>query len=312
MPAACAHGAAAPLAVGDLVGARGQPVEFVLDLLARRFQRRIVGVARHIDRFARRRGDAAERKIDGAAIPVVELDAPAGRHRHRVDRPAGMLRQLDDAEAGDARHLRHVGGERDIVAVLERREHFGEGGGAALAVEFAVMRARAADRLDAQLLGGARIDLAVAMARDQHLGAMARIVLFLDERHQEMLAVPHRDDRRRAAPCRRSSAGSTIERLLCQTSRRYHAPAVATAPWKMGEATIRLNDGISTCSAHRPARAAGRGMEAMMKERIRCRGLSYGPVLCKLAAAGAHQIEQRAMAGGTGGNQRACAACGAL
>ena len=107
-----------------------------------------------------------------------------------------MLRQLDDAEAGDARDLRHVGGERDIIALRERVEHFGEGGGAAFAVKFAVMRAGAADGADAQLLGGDGVDLAVAVARDQHLGAEFFLVA-LDERRQEMLAVPHRDDRRR-------------------------------------------------------------------------------------------------------------------
>ena len=68
-----------------------------------------------------------------------------------------MLRQLDDAEAGDARDLRHVGGERDVVALFQRLEHFGEGGGAAFAVEFAVMRTGAADGADTQPLGGARV-----------------------------------------------------------------------------------------------------------------------------------------------------------
>ena len=39
-----------------------------------------------------------------------------------------------------------------------------------------------------------RVEFAVAMPRDQHLGAMA--FLGLDERRQEMLAVPEREDRR--------------------------------------------------------------------------------------------------------------------
>src|ERR1700690_1748509 len=53
------------------------------------------------------------------------------------------------------------------------------------------------------------------------------------------------------------SGGSRIARLLYQASRKYHAPAVATAPWKAGDATIRLKESISTCLAHRPARAVG-------------------------------------------------------
>ena len=106
-----------------------------------------------------------------------------------------MLRQLDHAQAGHPRHLGHVGGERDVVALLQRVQHLVEGGGAALALEFAVMRAGAADGLDAEPVGGARIDLAVAVARDQRLDAVLGVVA-LDERRQEMLAVPHGDDHR--------------------------------------------------------------------------------------------------------------------
>ena len=98
--------------------------------------------------------DAAERQVDRRAVPVVELDAPAGRDGDRIDRPAGMLRELDDAEPGDARDLGHVGGQRDIVALAQRVEHFGEGADAALAMKFAVVRARAADGADAEMLGG--------------------------------------------------------------------------------------------------------------------------------------------------------------
>src|ERR1035441_6408130 len=64
------------------------------------------------------------------------------------------------------------------------------------------------------------------------------------------------------------SGGSRIARLLYQASRKYHAPAVATAPWKAGDATIRLNDGISTCSAHRPARAVGVEQTVRMDDEI--------------------------------------------
>ena len=54
------------------------------------------------------------------------------------------------------------------------------------------MIAGAADGFDAEPLGGDRVEFAVAMPRDQHLGAV--VVLGLDERRQEMLAVPERED----------------------------------------------------------------------------------------------------------------------
>ena len=56
--------------------------------------------------------------------------------------------------------------------------------------------AGAADDAGAEALRRQRVDLAVAMARDQHLGA---ILGAPDERGQEVLAVPHGDDHRRVA-----------------------------------------------------------------------------------------------------------------
>src|SRR6185312_13861355 len=65
---------------------------------------------------------------------------------------------------------------------------------AALAVKGAAMIAGAADGSDAEPFGGDGVEFAVAMPRDQHLGAMA--ILGLDERRHEMLAVPECEDRR--------------------------------------------------------------------------------------------------------------------
>ena len=73
-------------------------------------------------------------------------------------------------------------------------QHFAERADAALAMKGAAVIAGAADGADAEPLGGNGVELAVAMPRDQHLGAMAR--LGLDERRHEMLAVPEREDRR--------------------------------------------------------------------------------------------------------------------
>ena len=64
---------------------------------------------------------------------------------------------------------------------------------ATLAVKRPAMIAGTADGFDAEPLGRNRVEFAVAMPRDQHLGAMA--VLGLDERRHEMLAVPEREDR---------------------------------------------------------------------------------------------------------------------
>ena len=65
--------------------------------------------------------------------------------------------------------------------------------------------------------------------------------------------------------------------------------------------------------AAKPARRGSRGRCGWTKkQRIRCRGLSYGPDLCKLAQAVAHQADQRAVAGIAGRQQRAMATCRAL
>ncbi len=82
-----------------------------------------------------------------------------------------MLRQLDDAEAGDARDLRDVGGQRDVVALLERVEHLGEGHRAALAVKLAVVRAGAADGADAEPLAARAL---ISPSRWREISTLAR------------------------------------------------------------------------------------------------------------------------------------------
>src|SRR6185437_2222544 len=193
MPAACRSPRRAPLTVDDLIDARGRDIERVLHLAPRRLQHRVVGIGSDEDRLACYQRQAPERQVERGAIPTVELDAVLGCHRHRVDRPSRMLRELHDAHPGYARDLRHVGGEGDIVAVLEGLEHFAKGADAALAIEFVVVRAGAANGADAELFCGTRVNLAVAVTRDQHLGAEG-IVLSFDERCDEMLAVPQTDD----------------------------------------------------------------------------------------------------------------------
>ena len=72
-----------------------------------------------------------------------------------------------------------------------------------------------------------RIDLPVAVTRDQHFGAMARIVAFYKRRH-EMLTMPHSDYRRHLGfviDVRRlqGHAGS-----CATTNRRYQAAVTPT------------------------------------------------------------------------------------
>ena len=153
-----------------------------------------VGIGRHVDFLDADDGAPPERQVDGGAVPIVELDVAAGRHRKGHDRPSGFSRQHDDAEPRDARALRHVGGQRHIIVVGERAHHLLEGADPALAVKRGAVVAGAADGADAQPLGRDRVELAIAMQRDQHLGEMG--VLGLDERREEMLAVPEREDRR--------------------------------------------------------------------------------------------------------------------
>src|SRR6185437_711085 len=80
-----------------------------------------------------------------------------------------------------------------IIVVIERAHHLLEGADAALAVKGRAVIAGTPDGADAKSLDGDCVELAVAMQRDQHLGPMGR--LGLDERRQEMLAMPEREDR---------------------------------------------------------------------------------------------------------------------
>jgi hypothetical protein len=132
---------------------------------------------------------ASERKVDRGAVPVHELEAARGRNGDRIDWPAGRTRKLDDSEPGDPRNFGDIRGERDVAALFQGVEHLLEGAHAALADEATARVAGAPDCADAEALRGERIDLAVAMPRDQHLGAIAGA---LDERDQEMLAMPWR------------------------------------------------------------------------------------------------------------------------
>jgi hypothetical protein len=153
-----------------------------------------IRVGRHFDRVDADHCTPPKRQIDGGAVPVVQADEPAGHHRERQDRPSGFPRQHDDAEAGDARALRHVGRQRHVVALFERTHHFLERADAALAVERRAVIAGPAHGLDAEPFGDDGVEFAVAMPRHQHFCAM--IVFGLDKGRQEMLAVPEREDQR--------------------------------------------------------------------------------------------------------------------
>ena len=168
-------------------------VEFFFEVDARRLQRRIVGVAWDPQRLGRDPGAAAERQIDRRVIPIVEHDTPARGDGARIDGTAGGLSELDDAEAGDARHFGDIRRERDGTPFLERVEHGLESGDARFVDEAAAVVARAADGADAQPLGGNRVDLAVAVTRHQHFHLVFDLA---PERRDQMLAVPERKNNR--------------------------------------------------------------------------------------------------------------------
>ncbi|MGY4355924.1 hypothetical protein ACVW0J_002417 [Bradyrhizobium sp. i1.7.7] len=71
--------------------------------------------------------------------------------------------------------------------------HFPERAHPALAVEGAAVVTGTTDEADAEPLDGDRVELAVAMPRDQDLGPVG--LLGLDEGREEMLAVPEGEDR---------------------------------------------------------------------------------------------------------------------
>src|SRR5262249_37643502 len=93
-----------------------------------------------------------------------------------------------------ARALRDVGGQCNIIIVLERLHHFLECPNPTFAVEGTAMVAGAADGADAKPLDGDRVGLAVAVPGDQDLGQVGGLVVY--EWRQEMLAVPEGKYRR--------------------------------------------------------------------------------------------------------------------
>jgi hypothetical protein len=175
------------------IGALCRRIEFGFELCPRRLQHTRVGIRRHSDDLSAHDQAAPERQRDHGAIPILQPDETAGDDHHRDDRPPALARQHDDAEPGLARHLRHVRRQRHVGVGLKRPHHFLEGGDAALAMEGAAMITGAAHRADAKPRRRQRVDLAVGMARHQHLGAVLRP---LQKRHHEVLPVPERDDHR--------------------------------------------------------------------------------------------------------------------
>ncbi len=84
---------------------------------------------------------------------------------------------------------------------------------------------------DIEPLGGDRIDLAVAVARDQDLGG---IFLSLQERHHKMLPVPERDDHRREQVAQREWA-DLLAGILLAVKPKSEASALAGSVRGAGE-----------------------------------------------------------------------------
>ena len=139
----------------------------------------------------------------------------------KIGRPDSCAK-LDDAEAGDTRDLRHIGGQRHVPALASDIQHAYESGDSALDLEAPAMVARAAHGADAEPFGGDRVDFAVAVPRDQNLEAV----------------LPRKNGSRKCWPCHIAiitgssdsympigSGGSMVKRLVFHTSRRYSAAA---------------------------------------------------------------------------------------
>src|SRR5262245_66317291 len=105
-----------------------------------------------------------------------------------------MLRQLHYAKPRAACDFWYVGSHCNIVAVFKGIKHLREGHGAAFVVKAAIVGAGAPNSPDIQPLGSTCIDLAVAVTRDQHLGAMAWVACFFNSGCHEMVAMLPRDD----------------------------------------------------------------------------------------------------------------------
>src|SRR3984893_11765318 len=170
------------------IGARGSRVERALQRTTRAFQRRGPPIGRHTDRVADHRGTPSERQIDGGTLPCLELDAAPGCDCERIDGAAGCARELDDAEACHPGDLWNVRRERDIVAFRQCREHFPESAHATLADELVAQIPGTADRFDPQPFGNLRIELAVAVTRNQDFRPVLSRALY--ERGQEFWALP--------------------------------------------------------------------------------------------------------------------------
>ena len=144
-------------------------IKLVLDRLSRVSDRDLVCIGGNADWLADYDREATERQIDGRAIPITKLDAPAGRYGNRIDGPTTVAGKQNGPDAGDPCDLGHIAGERDAVSFRERLAHAHKSTDAALAVETAKMVAGAPNGPDAEPLGSNCIDLPIAVGRYQDL-----------------------------------------------------------------------------------------------------------------------------------------------
>src|SRR5215212_8229661 len=174
------------------VGPVGRLVQIRLQLCSQAFHGFGVGAGRHQNWLDSHQRAPPERQVDGGAVPIVDPNETARSHREWHDWSSGFSRQHDETEPRNPRSLRNVRRGRDVIAGLKRAYHLLEGAHTALAVKRRTVIAGAADGANAEPLGGNGVELAVTVARDQHLGAVA--LLCLDKWGQKMLAVPERQD----------------------------------------------------------------------------------------------------------------------
>jgi hypothetical protein len=170
------------------IGKTGRLVQRRLQFRAQFLHRLAISVGWNRNGFASHQHSSPKWQVDRGAVPIVEANETAGRHRKWHDRPPGFPRQHDDTEARNARTLRHVRGQRDVIFLLQGANHLLEGADSALAMKRRAVIAGTADGADPEPFGGERVEFTVTVSRDQHLGGMN--FLGFDERRHEMLAMP--------------------------------------------------------------------------------------------------------------------------
>src|SRR5438477_4148982 len=118
------------------IGATGCVVQGRLQSRAQVFHRLGIRVGGNDNDLASHQCASPEWQIDGGAVPVVQADETAGRHREWHDRPSRFARQHNDAETGDPQALGYVVTQRRAITLFKRARHLLERSDAAFTMTY--------------------------------------------------------------------------------------------------------------------------------------------------------------------------------